>query len=120
MHVCFAHSHKPRINIYELGGSVFKKSELFGPSQLRISMHSRKKGSTVPKWSHLESSVVYRNKLRELFNTCPPKRPFFFLFRETPIPSTAPNTIVVAVSDINSPDSTRGFNYESNILLLAL
>lgn len=81
MHVCFAHSHKPRINIYELGGSVFKKSELFGPSQLRISMHSRKKRSTVPKWSHLESSVVYRNKLRELFNTCPPKRPFLYFVR---------------------------------------
>ena len=82
-------------------------------------MRSSKKGSTVPKWSHLESSVVYRNKLRELFNTYHPRRPFF-LFREIPISSTALNTIVVAVSDISSPDSTSGFNYESNIFLLAL
>ena len=53
------------------------------------------------------------------------KTGFFIPFREIPISSTAPNTIVVAVSDfggsfINSPDSMPGFNYESNILLLAL
>ena len=55
----------------------------------------------------------------------PEKTVVFFLFGEIPISSTALNTIVVTVSDlggsfINSPDSMRRFNYESNILLLAL
>ena len=73
----------------------------------------------------VELSVVYRNVLRDLINTCQPRRPVFFPFREIPISLTALNTVVVAVSDfggsfINSPDSMRGFNHESNILLLAL